>query len=370
MNWARLTFFSAWLCLLGCSAEDDNPTSFTNGPPLWVEEPSFAVGAVTFDMSVNTDRVCKVHYVIATEDLGLSAQQVVEKSQLTETGPIYSAGVIEINGLDPVVETIDAFEDTEYFAYLVAQNIGDTLYLDEPQVATFNTVSRQDTIAYFSTAENRNVKYLIYRPDEVIKYPDISYPACFFLGGETEISSTGEIKLIKNGTLPEVIHLGHDVPCLVISPQHVAEDWNGDFVTEFVNYAKANYAIQSDMVYMTGIGSGAYATWEYVKQHPEAVAAIAPISGDVSTTSICNLTDVAVWAFHNDNDLTVSADNMISAIQALDACVPTREVKSLIFPDPGHDCWKRVYNYDHPDWSKSPGVEKFDLFEWFLSISK
>jgi predicted peptidase len=372
MNRVRLCICFALLSLWACSSEDDNiPTSFTNGPPLWIEDfPKVAVGAVSVDLTLKTDRGCNVHYVIATEDLELSSKEVMEKSELLETGPIYAAGVINVSDVEGVRETIEVLEDRHYYAYLVAQNLGDTLYLDEPEIREFTTSSRQDTLQYFSAVENRNVNYLIYRPEEVLKYPDTAYPACFFLASESEVSSSGEINLIRNGTLVETIELGLDVPCLVISPQHVNEAWSLDFLQEFMTYAKANYAIQPDMVYMTGIGSGGFATWEYAKQHPAEIAAIVPLSADASDESVCNLSDVAVWAFHNETDYAVSSDNVVSAIQSLDGCPPEREVKSLLFPDPGHDCWKRVYNYNHPDWSKSPGVAKVDIFEWLLSITK
>ena len=80
MNWVRISIYFVIVSLWACSSEDDNiPTTFTNGPPLWIEDfPKVAAGAVSVDLTLKTDRGCNVHYVISTQDLELSAREVIQ----------------------------------------------------------------------------------------------------------------------------------------------------------------------------------------------------------------------------------------------------------------------------------------------------
>jgi hypothetical protein len=61
-------------------------------------------------------------------------------------------------------------------------------------------------------------------------------------------------------------------------------------------------------------------------------------------------------------------------INAVNACSPTKEVKLTFFEDNDgkkhHDCWRRVFNKDDKDWSKTPNMAKIDIYSWLLKKSK
>jgi predicted peptidase len=236
----------------------------------------------------------------------------------------------------------------------------------------FITYYRQDTSEFKSTVEKRTALYLIYRPEEVLKYPDQQYPILFFLGGNGEVAT--EVKPINffngNGTLPEYIKKGNDVPMTVISIQHTLKDWNPNFIDEAVNHGISTYNADTKKIYMTGTSGGAFGCWNYAISHADKLTAIVPISGGGNTGKACNMNTVAIWAFHNQVDNSVSSSNSINMINAVKLCPPKKEVKLLTFPDTGHNCWRRVYDQNHKDWSKSPGVSKFDIYAWLLGKSK
>jgi hypothetical protein len=79
---------------------------------------------------------------------------------------------------------------------------------------------------------------------------------------------------------------------------------------------------------------------------------------------------VDVWAFHNETDNIIASTNTKKMIGAISKCPPQRELSEIYFPDAGHNCWKRVYNHSHSDWSKSPGIPDFNIYTWMLSKSK
>jgi predicted peptidase len=369
-----ILFVLSVLLFNACSADDDSiPTELTNGPPEWIDSyPIVAAGAVSVDLNLRTDRPGNIYYILSNQPLNLSAYEIIKKSKAPDLPSIKGSGVVQITTDSEISQTLDnLFQDSHYYAYLVAQNINDSLYLEQPQVREFVTASRQDTSKFYSEAEKRNVTFLVYRPEQVLKYPDADYPICYFLGSESEVADENHtLRLISNGTLPEYLYLGNDVPAIVISPQHISAEWNTSMIDEAVAYGNSTFPADPKKVYLTGIGEGAYACWQYAKNYSSKITAIAPISGKTNTENSCNLKEVAVWAFHNGTDYVYSSEYTTDMIASINNCGPSNEVKKLFFPDPGHDCWKRVYDDAHDEWSKSPSVERIDLFSWFLSQSK
>ena len=117
---------------------------------------------------------------------------------------------------------------------------------------------------------------------------------------------------------------------------------------------------------------GGYGCWNYAIAFPEKLTTIVPISGGGNKNKACNLKPISIWAFHNETDGPVDVSNSINMINAVNACPPLKEVKLTIFPDEGHDCWRRVYDQNSPDWLKpgKSGIAKVDIYSWMLSKSK
>jgi predicted peptidase len=213
---------------------------------------------------------------------------------------------------------------------------------------------------------------MMYRPEEVLKYPNKKYPICFFMGGNGEVAAQGQINLLRNGTITEYISNGNNVPMMVMSIQHIFNNWNSNLIDEGVTHALATYPVDTKKVYMTGISGGGFACWAYAIAHPEKLAAIVPISGGGNTGGACKMKDLSIWAFHNEVDGLVASSNSKNMINAINACPPTKEVKLTIFPDDGHDCWRRVYDQNHFDWTipGKNGIAKVNIYTWMLSKSR
>ena len=346
-----------------------------NGTPSGeVGYPQAAFGAVSVDLKVNADRNVVVHYIVSTKELSLTPYELIKNARTPSSANIKFTGVIEaIRGVETTKTLTGLTQKTPYYAYMVAQNTQDTLYQQVVSEYDFTTYARQDTLEFTSAFENRKVKYLLYRPESLLKDPSLKYPICYFLPGENEVVDDPEdpsINMIRNGTIPEFINKGRNLEMMVMSIQHVAEDWNVEMISEAIDHGNSTYPVDPKRVYLTGISKGAIGCWKYAAAHPEKLAAIVPIGGGGVVEQACQLKDVNIWAFHNKNDGVIPTTTTTNMVGAVKLCPPDREVKQTIFPDAGHDCWRRVYDKNHTDWSKSPGTAKVDIYAWLLSKTK
>jgi predicted peptidase len=377
----KLLFISV-LLFISCGEPDNNdpvlpPVTTPSNPSekiTWATGyPKIVQGATSADLIIKTDKDAKIYWFISSDSLNPDAGDIKEHALKPVDSRIKLNGINEVTANEETIENILGLnQHTKYFVYLLAVNKNDSLSTTEKIKTNFITYYRQDTSAFYSVAENRTALYLIYRPEEVLKYPDKSYPILFFLGGNGEVAGSDKsIRMINgNGTLPEYINDGNDVPMIVMSLQHVYKDWNVNLIDEGVTHGLKTYPVDVKRVYLTGISGGGFGCWRYAIAYPNKLAAIVPISGGGNTKSACNLKNLPIWAFHNNVDKTVSSTYSRDMINAVMDCAPKKEVKFTLFPDGGHNCWRRVYDKNSKDWSKSSSVEKFDIYDWLLTQSR
>jgi len=366
-----LTYLIVAFGLLAC-AGDDEPAGVSPVAPSWAEGyPKVAIGATSIDLNLKTSASAEIFYILSDKPFDYSAEDVRFFSEYPDTSAIKSSGRIELNPNEENRKSIKLLEeDHEYFVYFVARNRAGTA-ISPVQESQARTYVRQDTASYHSVAENRTVNYLVYRPEEALKYPDAVYPVCFSFGDKASAASDIKpVNLIRDGSLAEFIYHRNDVPMIVISIQHDRNLWDLEMIAEGINHANETYPIDANRIFLTGYGEGAIACWNYAIANEQQVAAIVPVSGRGDISNACSLQNVDVWAFHNETDNTFASSNTKKMISAISKCSPQKELSGIYFPDAGHNCWKRVYNSSHADWSKSPGIEKFNIFSWMLGKSK
>lgn len=352
----------------GSKANDPQP-----GTPVWTTGyPSVPFGAQTADIVLQADKKSNAYYVISEKALVLTPEQL--KDQVTTTTEpsikFKNKVVIEANTTQTVLVT-GLTQHKKYYAYVVSESVADATMQPDVKSFDFTTYYRQDTSKFHSTVENRDALFLIYRPEKVLKYPNQTYPISFFMGGNGEVATQGTINVIRNGTLAEYLYKGNDVDMIVMSIQHINLNWNTKFIDEAVVYGLANYPVDTKKVYMIGISGGGFGCWNYAVDYASKLTAIVPISGGGNTGKACNLKTLPIWAFCNNPDPIVDYTNSVKMTNAVIAC-PSTLVKFDMFPDNGHDCWRRIFDQNHPDWSL-PGkndAAKVDIYSWLLSKSK
>ncbi len=194
--------------------------------------------------------------------------------------------------------------------------------------------------------------YLLYLPPGYQDDPDKQWPLILFLHGMGERGD--DLELVKVHGLPKRIEHGDDFPFIIVSPQCPdGSNWQlqAAGLVKFLDDIAANYRVDENRVYLTGLSMGGYGTWHLAMQNPQRFAAIAPICGGGDAANVCRIKDVPVWNFHGEKDSTVTIERSHLMVDALKDC--SGNVRFTIYPDAEHDSWTETY--------KNP-----ELYDWFL----
>ena len=237
-----------------------------------------------------------------------------------------------------------------------------------------------DHLAFLLGETAADYGFYLYVPDGYSETgPD--YPLLVFLhgSGEKGDSETGGIsvlnrvlihgppKLIENATWDP------PAPMLVASPQCQDSGWNSEKIHAFIEYLAANYRINTQRIYLTGLSMGGGGTFAYCtdKGTEALVAAAVPICGWGNPSRAADMKHIPVWAFHGDADTTVSVSSSINMIDAINAQDPPVRAKLTIYPGVGHDSWTRTYD------SSGMGTESLDydpfdttIYSWMLNYKR
>lgn len=202
-------------------------------------------------------------------------------------------------------------------------------------------------------------------------YPDgRAHPLLLFLHGIGENGNGGSElnRVVRNGP-PRLIERDewpNDRPFITLSTQHRGSGCHTPAeIHAFIDYAIAEYDVDPDRVYLTGLSCGAVGAWRYVAQYvDEQIAAFVPIAGDgrgAWSAQRCDLGRLPIWAFHGDADTTVPSNQTSVPMANLMACnPPPRDARVTIYPGVGHDSWSRTYD----------GSAGHDIYSWMLGFTR
>ncbi len=194
-------------------------------------------------------------------------------------------------------------------------------------------------------------EYLLFLPADYGKDPAKRWPLMLFLHGSGERGT--DINLVKKHGPPKIVEHEPDFPFIVVSPQCPSDVWwQPAALSALLDDVIANYQVDPDRVYLTGLSMGGFGAWALAAQEPSRFAAIVPICGGGDPRSAEKLKDLPIWVFHGEMDSSVPIQRSQEMVDALKAV--GNDVKFTHYPDAGHDCWTRTY--DNPQ-----------LYEWLLA---
>ncbi len=211
----------------------------------------------------------------------------------------------------------------------------------------------------FTKTISAQVNYLLFLPKGYDAKGEKRWPLMLFLHGAGE-RGTNIWKVTTHGP-PKIVATQPDFPFILVSPQCPEHQiWSRDVLLGLLDDIIANYAVDTNRVYLTGISMGGYGTWDLGLSHPDRFAAIVPIcgGGELITAMMSSrdkrqaLLSLGVWAFHGGKDPVVplaESQRMVDFAKKLG--VP--DVKLTVFPEAKHDSWTEAY--------KNP-----DLYTWLL----
>jgi predicted peptidase len=158
---------------------------------------------------------------------------------------------------------------------------------------------------------------------------------------------------------------GDHPPLFILVPQHhLNEHWlepaegqphDALWVTnKILQELLVKYSIDRDRVYVVGISSGGYATWEFAIRHADRIAAAAPMSSAFGRglSSASKLSQVPICAFNSAADKRSPAEHVRPLTDAIRQAGGSAE---LIETDGDglwyHDSWTRAFkDYHLLDW--------------------
>jgi len=182
---------------------------------------------------------------------------------------------------------------------------------------------------------------------EVKKWPLIIYLHASNLQGH-------DLSRIATPIPPDVDEIKNNFPFIVLTPQCPDEydAWPSDIVVELVDEMVKQYNVDARRVYVTGFSLGGRGTWSVAVDHPELFAAIVPVAGSYGHPErIIRIKDVPVWAFHGDQDRTVTFGPVRDMVQ--DLRDSGGNVRFTIYEGAGHGIKGRAYRTK-------------ELYEWLL----
>lgn len=152
----------------------------------------------------------------------------------------------------------------------------------------------------------------------------------------------------------------HQLDAYVLAPQcKENENWDTESIYELILKIQKENKIDSERIYVTGLSSGGWASWNLAFAHPDLFAANVPVAGFVDLIQLektCEIANIPTRIFHGLLDDVVKVDYAISVYKELKKC-NAKDVQLTIFDDAGHDSWTRVY--DNPE-----------IYDWMLKQKK
>lgn len=167
-----------------------------------------------------------------------------------------------------------------------------------------------------------------------------------------------DLDLVKTHGIAKIVEGQPDFPFITISPQCPDDTMWWDHpqtLKAIVDQVRAEYAVDEQRIYLTGLSMGGFGTWGLAMAYPDLFAAIAPICGGGISEFVGLIRDVPVWAFHGAEDPAIplqASQRMVDTLRAVGG-----NVRFTVYPGVGHDSWTQTY-------------ENPELYEWFLQHSR
>lgn len=222
------------------------------------------------------------------------------------------------------------------------------------------------------------LNYRLYVPADYD--PNIDYPVVLFLHGYGERGSGNDVQL-GCGMMKAFFSKGYyqEHPCIIVAPQcpdttqWAVQGYTGSYTisdtpstntfTEAIQLCKAavdqtiaDYSVDTDRLYVTGLSMGGYGTWNIITHYPDYFAAAMPICGGGDPSKADRLVDLPIWAFHGDADPTVPVSG-------------TRDMYNAITAAGGTNIqYTEWMGADHFTWT--PTYVRSDVWNWMFNQSK
>jgi predicted peptidase len=221
--------------------------------------------------------------------------------------------------------------------------------------------------------------YLEALPKHYYNHPKKKYPLIIFLHGQGEMGdgSWSSLQKVADNAIPKLIAnkqfpanfkspSGGTYQFVVLSPQFRGWPSPSD-INDMITFAINNYKVDPTRLYICGLSMGGGGDWDYSWTYGKRATAVVPISGASWPTTEKGADiagdDLAVWAFHNNNDPTVPSWYSIDYVQYINNAKPKIPAKLTLFQSSEHDAWTKATDPHYRENGKN-------IYEWMLAYRK
>ncbi|MEQ9460904.1 MAG: prolyl oligopeptidase family serine peptidase [Phycisphaeraceae bacterium] len=193
--------------------------------------------------------------------------------------------------------------------------------------------------------QDLTLNYLLALPDGYNTHPNQHWPVVLFLHGAGERGDN--LDKVKAWGPPKMIEQGETIPAIVISPQCPDDSWwpqHNDALIALLDDIEANYRVDTDRIYVTGLSMGGFGSWSLAGTIPDRIAAVVPICGGASWYEARRIGEhrIPLWAFHGEADNVVEVEESLRAMKSVRAA-GHENVKLTIYPNGNHGAWIPAY---------------------------
>ncbi len=216
----------------------------------------------------------------------------------------------------------------------------------------------QDTSKAYRNTVAGSYNFWFYRPEED-ESDGVHRPLLIFLHGAS-LCGTDLNKVKKYGPM-EALKRGRAIDCYVLAPQNPGGSWNPQKIMKLIEWAEANFHIDSDRIYCYGMSLGGYGTLDMCATYPDRIAAGMAMCGGATVKDLSGLSRIPMWIVHGTADTAVpvsASDRVVEAIKK------TGDDSRLIYtrmPGINHGRLARIfYCYQTYDWMFSHSLKDED----------
>lgn len=195
----------------------------------------------------------------------------------------------------------------------------------------------------FIAEDSARLDYWLHLPAAYTADAGTRWPLILFLHGRGERGA--DLDLVKIHGIAKVVETQPDFPFITVAPQcPITSVWMTDeldHLNALLDSVIAQYAVDTERVYLTGLSMGGFGTWHLAARSPERFAAIAPVCGGGPLDAACQLKTMPIWAFHGDADEVVPVSMSETIVAAVQACGGTPRL--TVYPGVNHDSWTQTY---------------------------
>lgn len=242
------------------------------------------------------------------------------------------------------------------------------------------TPGLQRLLALGVTCAAQTLGYAEYVPPTYASVSSWPLIIAFHGDGESGMGGSADIGKVDNNGLPkEVNDNSWDAThrFIVLSPQMNGTTRTAINVHNFIQFAKANYKVDTMRIYLTGLSGGGGPLYRYLDAYAGGeVAAVVPISAVYSfnNAAACGWKHIPVWFFHGSADSTVTSNNSKIAFDNLNACTPAPVVAPRFteFTGVSHDGWTRTYDLTGMNTAVQSGrtIYSQSIYDWLLQYQR